>query len=692
MKKLIAIILAAVMCLSLLPVMAFADTAFRADFETMSPGSTQNGFTTHTSANGWTTESCRVVVAGTDAPEAALGDSAAVVINGKTSAVGSLYSPTLEGGIKSLSFNYANFWSEQNGVDVTITVKPASGSELTHNFKVAAGSVQTDTAYSYTWTLEAPVSGNYTITFTNNSPSQSTSNKDRVAIWNLTWVPMSTNVHVCDNEITYPQKDAEGHTKVIACKDSTCGKSSTTTEKHSFNAAGVCACGWEKVLVAPTNPKEVVDHAFAGDLDLSKEYTLTGVITEIKTPYDAGYKNITVLMDVQGTSETKNISCYRLSGDDLDAVAALAVGDTITVTGKLNNYYGKVEFAQGCKLVSVNQGADEPVTPPVVDTTVPPTTQAPAVPQLPAISNPVAGTPYKFGMFQGNLNETYYLAGGMDGYYMATTTDKSAAIDVYLEATTGGYYFYTIVGGTKTYINMIVSGTHVNGAYEATASTVYTFNAQSQTLVATVDGAEYWFATRNDKNYTTMGPCKVEYEGFYGKFYESDSAPEAPVETTKPAGTPTETTKPAETKPAEGADEAGKIVDSAYELEVGAKLPEEATLTGKITKINTEYSEQYKNITVTIAVKGREDKPIMCFRLKGDEAAGLAVGDTITVTGTLMNYNGTIEFDAGCVVSAVVKNNVPPTGDSSIIAPVALLMALSCTGLAVLTLGKKKFF
>ena len=82
----------------------------------------------------------------------------------------------------------------------------------------------------------------------------------------------------------------------------------------------------------------------------------------------------------------------------------------------------------------------------------------------------------------------------------------------------------------------------------------------------------------------------------------------------------------------------------------------------------------------------------MCFRLKGEQAAGLAVGDTITVTGTLMNYNGTIEFDAGCKLGEVIKNNVPPTGDSTIIAPVALLMALSCTGLAVLTLGKKKFF
>ena len=33
----------------------------------------------------------------------------------------------------------------------------------------------------------------------------------------------------------------------------------------------------------------------------------------------------------------------------------------------------------------------------------------------------------------------------------------------------------------------------------------------------------------------------------------------------------------------------------------------------------------------------------------------LAVGDTITVTGKIMNYNGKVEFDAKCNLDAVVK-------------------------------------
>ena len=134
-------------------------------------------------------------------------------------------------------------------------------------------------------------------------------------------------------------------------------------------------------------------------------------------------------------------------------------------------------------------------------------------------------TPYIFGMTQANVNNTiYYLAGGMSGYYMATTTDATAAIKTYIEATEGGYYFYTLnADGSKLYINMVVSGTHVNGAYEASASTVYTIDETNKTLIAVVNDEDYWFGTRNDNTYTTMGPCKVSYAGFFGVFYgESD--------------------------------------------------------------------------------------------------------------------------------------------------------------------------
>ena len=107
--------------------------------------------------------------------------------------------------------------------------------------------------------------------------------------------------------------------------------------------------------------------------------------------------------------------------------------------------------------------------------------------------------------------------------------------------------------------------------------------------------------------------------------------------------------------PASLGDDYAKIVDMAYALEKDAAMDYATTLVGTVTSINTAWSDEYKNITVTIIVEGREDKPIMCYRLKGEGAQDLAPGDLITVTGTLKNYNGTIEFDAGCTLDKVEK-------------------------------------
>ena len=147
------------------------------------------------------------------------------------------------------------------------------------------------------------------------------------------------------------------------------------------------------------------------------------------------------------------------------------------------------------------------------------------------IDNPVVGTPYKFGMVQPNVSSTdvYYITGSMNSYYMDTTMDKSASPDVYLENASGGYYLYTTMNGVKTYINMVVSGTHVNGQYSATATTVYTYDTANKTLISQVNGEPYWFGTRNDKTYTTVGPCATSYNGFVCHFYGEISQGEEPT-------------------------------------------------------------------------------------------------------------------------------------------------------------------
>ena len=232
-----------------------------------------------------------------------------------------------------------------------------------------------------------------------------------------------------------------------------------------------------------------------------QKYYVTGVITEV---YNDVYGNMRL------TDDAGNIltiyGSFSADGEiRYDALEVKPVaGDTVTVYGILGQYNGTPQMKNGW--ITAHIPGEAPVVP---------------APELSVEDAPVAGVAYKFGMVQGNVSAdaVYYLAGGMSGYYMATSSSVASAIDVYLEETSGGYYLYAMVDGQKQYINMVVSGTHVNGAYEATASTVYTFDTDSYTLIAEIDGVPYWFGTRNDKTYTTVGPCATEYDGFYCQLY-----------------------------------------------------------------------------------------------------------------------------------------------------------------------------
>lgn len=96
-----------------------------------------------------------------------------------------------------------------------------------------------------------------------------------------------------------------------------------------------------------------------------------------------------------------------------------------------------------------------------------------------------------------------------------------------------------------------------------------------------------------------------------------------------------------------------EIVDAAFALSTGAGLANGPyTLTGVISAIPTAYDSGYKNVTVNITVYNTAGvaKTLQCYRLSGVGADAIKVGDEITVTGNIKNYNGTIEFDAGCTL------------------------------------------
>lgn len=164
-------------------------TGNTADFNTMNDGSPKSSYASYTSAAGWVATNCALLSGddngGNTNPQFAfIGSSStfAPTLNGKTSAPGSLVSPTLSGGLKTLTFNYGFAFSDTN-CSITINIK--------QNGAVVASETleRTDMAKQevYDYTMNASVSGDFVIEIVNNCPSAVDKNKDRVSIWNLSW-------------------------------------------------------------------------------------------------------------------------------------------------------------------------------------------------------------------------------------------------------------------------------------------------------------------------------------------------------------------------------------------------------------------------------------------------------------------------------------------------------------------------
>jgi len=106
----------------------------------------------------------------------------ALCINGKTTAVGVITSPTLSGGCASISFKYGHPFGESNGAKFTVEIQQ-NGTTVWSD-QIVNTSMTQFTAYTYSKT-GLSITGDFTVVITNNSPSASTSNKDRVAIWGI---------------------------------------------------------------------------------------------------------------------------------------------------------------------------------------------------------------------------------------------------------------------------------------------------------------------------------------------------------------------------------------------------------------------------------------------------------------------------------------------------------------------------
>lgn len=178
------------------------------DFETMNGGNptSQSQFADWSSTKGWRAVNAGILKGGpSDAPPtyAMIGKKAdgsdtwahAVHLNGKLdgpqgSPMGILYSPVIKGGIKTLSFSYGYVLTDP-GVSFTVYFY-----DMTYDNPVELTSKRINihepnaaklTAYNFS--KEVDINCDVMIKIQSDGVSNSVSNKDRFAIWNIMWDP-----------------------------------------------------------------------------------------------------------------------------------------------------------------------------------------------------------------------------------------------------------------------------------------------------------------------------------------------------------------------------------------------------------------------------------------------------------------------------------------------------------------------
>ena len=194
-------------------------------------------------------------------------------------------------------------------------------------------------------------------------------------------------------------------------------------------------------------------------------------------------------------------------------------------------------------------------------------------------------------------------------------------------------------------------------------STTTTTSTVTTTVVDTGDGTVTDAPTAGDVTADTTADGTTTTTGVSGTTATGPTTTKAPTTTT--------TTQKPTTTTVSAADKA--LVDRAFALATGETI-EGVTLTGVVTS-SQGYSEGYGNATFHIQVEGTDGtQTIYCYRVKPADASrtNVEVGETVTLSGTIQNYKGTIEFYpaeyrhvGGTVVTTTTKITTRPTSSGT---------------------------
>ena len=532
----------------------------------------------------------------------------------------------------------------KNGIDFKLylsTSNTLSISELKTEYEKLAVGYTIDVEGPISWYNEPqlyPCAGGITVVSTDISDEEKATNELNAITAIPSTVSADTTIALSDKGATYSEVKLSYELTedggAATLKDNTLtikvGKAvASVTVKATAECGGAKTEKEFKISIMPADLSEedIVNALYTlspGEV-MDGTYTLTGVINEIPTAWSDQYKNITVVMIV-GNMTDKPVMCYRLAGDGADK---LKVGDTITVTGTLKRYNDNFEFDAACHLdkVVAGEGTPEDTTTETkpAETTAPDTT--PSSPELKTTKEIMDAL---YALKDGETIEgDYKLTGTINKIETPYHSDfKNVSVVIIVD----GY-------GSKPVLCYRLEGT---GADTIKVGDTITVSGGLKNYKGTYELTQGCKLLKIDK----VAPVETE----------------TTAETTAPETDAPETTGPDNPEP----KTAKEILEAAYALEKGNALEGEYTLSGTITQVNTPYDSGYDNITVTIVVEGFDQYPIQCFRMKGKGADTIKKNDKITVTGKIKNYNGTIEFDAGCSLDSIdfVSENTTPALDT----------------------------
>lgn len=163
-----------------------------ADLSTLNNGKNATGYSgTYESCRGWIAKNCAIASGGeADNPEenvfSFMGDASVrgPVLNGRIGGLGSLVSPVISGSISRLEFCYG-FPFEERKAKFTVNLRRDGAVVLSTSVMVE--NIEKRRVYSFAWDVETD--GDFVIEILNDGYSASSGDKDRLAVWNVRWIP-----------------------------------------------------------------------------------------------------------------------------------------------------------------------------------------------------------------------------------------------------------------------------------------------------------------------------------------------------------------------------------------------------------------------------------------------------------------------------------------------------------------------